>query len=60
MRFKKLGLALVCAAGLAGAVAEAQHGNTIAVPVSGLRNNTGDVRPAPMPSRCSTPHLARP
>jgi len=40
--------------------AEAQHGNTIAVPVSGLRNNTGDVRPAPMPSRCSTPHLARP
>ena len=44
MRFKKLGLALVFAGGLAGSVAEAQQGNTITVPVSGLRNNTGDVR----------------
>ena len=44
MRFKTLGLALVFAAGLAGSVAEAQQGNTITVPVSGLRNNIGDVR----------------
>jgi uncharacterized protein (DUF2141 family) len=44
MDFRKLGLAFVCAAGLAGSVAEAQQGNTIAVPVSGLRNNNGDVR----------------
>ena len=44
MRFKKLGLALVFAGGLAGSVAEAQQGNTITVPVTGLRNNIGDVR----------------
>jgi uncharacterized protein (DUF2141 family) len=44
MHFSKLGLALVFSVGLAGAVAEAQQGNTISVPVSGLRNNTGDVR----------------
>jgi uncharacterized protein (DUF2141 family) len=44
MRFMKLGLALVCAAGLAGAVAEAQQGNTISVPVSGLQNNNGELR----------------
>ena len=44
MRFKTLRLALVFAAGLAGSVAEAQQGNTISVPVSGLRNNNGDVR----------------
>ena len=44
MRFRKLGLALVFAAGLAGTAAEAQQGNTISVPVSGLRNNNGDVR----------------
>ena len=44
MRFAKLGLAFVCAAGLAGAVAEAQQGNTISVPVSGLQNNNGEVR----------------
>src|SRR5260370_8131066 len=44
MRFRKFGLALVFAAGLAGAVAEAQQGNTITVPVTGLRNNVGDVR----------------
>ena len=44
MRFTKLGLALVCAAGLAGTVAEAQQGNTISVPVTGLANNNGTVR----------------
>ena len=44
MRFRKLGLAFVLAAGLAGTVAEAQQGNTITVPVTGLRNNTGEVR----------------
>jgi len=44
MHFRKLGLAFVCAVGLAGTVAEAQQGNTISVPVSGLRNNTGAVR----------------
>jgi uncharacterized protein (DUF2141 family) len=44
MHFSKLGLALVFSVGLAGAVAEAQQGNTISVPVSGLRNNNGDVR----------------
>ena len=44
MRFKIFGLALVFAAGLAGTVAEAQQGNTITVPVTGLRNNTGEVR----------------
>jgi uncharacterized protein (DUF2141 family) len=32
------------AAGLVGTAAEAQQGNSITVPVSGLRNNTGDVR----------------
>jgi uncharacterized protein (DUF2141 family) len=44
MRFKMFGLAVVFAAGLAGTVAEAQQGNTITVPVTGLRNNTGEVR----------------
>jgi uncharacterized protein (DUF2141 family) len=44
MHFSKLGVALVFSVGLAGAVAEAQQGNTISVPVSGLHNNTGDVR----------------
>ena len=44
MHLRKLGLAFVCAAGLAGTVAEAQQGNTISVPVTGLRSNTGDVR----------------
>jgi len=43
MRFSKLALALVFAAGLAG-IAEAQQGNSISVVVSGLRNNNGDVR----------------
>jgi uncharacterized protein (DUF2141 family) len=44
MHFSKLGLVLVFSAALGGAVAEAQQGNTISVPVSGLRNNNGDVR----------------
>jgi len=44
MRFRNFGLALVFAAGLAGSGAEAQQGNTITVPVTGLRNNTGEVR----------------
>lgn len=43
MKVGKLGLALVVATLLATA-AEAQQGNTITVPVSGLRNNNGDVR----------------
>ena len=44
MRFRTFGLALAFAAGLAGSAAEAQQGNTISVPVTGLRNNIGDVR----------------
>ena len=44
MRFRTFGLALVVAAGLAGSAAEAQQGNTISVPVTGLRNNVGSVR----------------
>jgi uncharacterized protein (DUF2141 family) len=44
MHFSKLGAALILAVALGGAVAEAQQGNTIAVQVSGLRNNNGDVR----------------
>jgi uncharacterized protein (DUF2141 family) len=44
MRFRTFGLALVFAAGLAGSAAEAQQGNTISVPVTGLRNNNGEVR----------------
>lgn len=43
MRLRRFGLALVCAAGLVGA-ADAQQGNSISVAVSGVRNNTGDVR----------------
>ena len=38
MTIGKFALALACATALAG-VAEAQQGNTINVPVSGLRNN---------------------
>jgi len=41
---RKLAMVIAFAAGLAGAVAEAQQGNTISVPVSGLQNNTGEVR----------------
>ncbi len=44
MRLIKFGLALALAAGLGGALAEAQQGNTITVPVTGLANNTGEVR----------------
>ena len=44
MRYTKLAFALVCAAGLASTVAEAQPGNTISVPVTGLANNNGTVR----------------
>ena len=44
MHFGKFGLALVLSVGLGGTVAEAQQGNTITVPVSGLRNNNGTVR----------------
>lgn len=36
--------AIVIAATFVGLVAEAQQGNTITVPVSGLRNNNGNVR----------------
>ena len=43
MRFGTFALALGCAAVFAN-VAAAQQGNTISVAVSGLRNNTGDVR----------------
>jgi uncharacterized protein (DUF2141 family) len=41
---RNLAMVIAFAAGLAGAVAEAQQGNTISVPVSGLRNNNGEVR----------------
>ena len=37
-------VAIILAASLAGLAAEAQQGNTISVPVSGLRSNNGDVR----------------
>jgi uncharacterized protein (DUF2141 family) len=44
MQFTKCALALVLGAGLVGVVAEAQQGNTISVPISGLHNNNGNVR----------------
>ena len=44
MTVTKFGFALVLAAGFGLAAAEAQQGNTISVPVSGLRNSNGDVR----------------
>lgn len=44
MRFRIVGLAFVLGAGLAGAGAEAQQGNTITVPVTGFANNQGNVR----------------
>ena len=45
MRLNKVALAFACAVGIvASVVAEAQPANTISVPVSGLRNNKGDVR----------------
>jgi len=43
MTIGKFALALACVTALAG-IAEAQQANTINVPVSGLRNNNGDVR----------------
>src|SRR5437016_12785291 len=44
MRFGIFGLVLACVVGLGSAAADAQQGNTISVPVSGLRNSNGDVR----------------
>lgn len=43
MNFNFAATAMVIAVNLVGAVAEAQQGNTINVPVSGLRNNNGNV-----------------
>jgi uncharacterized protein (DUF2141 family) len=43
MRLGKFALAVTCATAFA-VIAEAQQGNSITVQVSGLRNNTGDVR----------------
>jgi uncharacterized protein (DUF2141 family) len=44
MNLSKVALAVGLVAGLVGAVAEAQQGNTINVPISGLRNSNGNVR----------------
>jgi hypothetical protein len=44
MHFRKLGLALVFTAGVAGTAAQAQQANTISVPVTSPCNNIGDVR----------------
>ena len=44
MLSRSMTMAIVLAASLAGTVAQAQQGNSISVAVSGLRNNTGDVR----------------
>src|ERR1700754_4151545 len=44
MNLNKFALAFGLVAGLVGVAAEAQQGNTINVPVSGLRNNNGNVR----------------
>src|SRR5258708_37295282 len=44
MKCNAIMIAFGLVAGLAGTVAEAQQGNTISVPVSGLRNNNGNVR----------------
>jgi len=41
---RKLTIAIAFAAGLTGAVAEAQQGNTINVAVSGIRDNVGSIR----------------
>jgi uncharacterized protein (DUF2141 family) len=41
---RKLTIAIAFAAGLTGAVADAQQGNTINVLVSGIRDNTGTIR----------------
>ncbi len=44
MAFAKLAGVFLLAAGFGIAGVEAQQGNTISVPVTGLRNNNGDVR----------------
>jgi uncharacterized protein (DUF2141 family) len=44
MQFTRLWFAPVFFLGLAAVVAEAQQGNTVTVPVTGLRNNVGEVR----------------
>jgi uncharacterized protein (DUF2141 family) len=44
MRYGASALAFVFGVALLGSIAEAQQGNTISVPVSGLRNNNGQVR----------------
>ncbi len=44
MKCNAIMIAFGLVAGLAGTVAEAQQGNTISVPVSGLHSNNGDVR----------------
>src|SRR5215475_16006106 len=44
MHLKGIAIALGLIANLAGAAVEAQQGNTINVPISGLRNNNGNVR----------------
>ena len=44
MRFDKIVCAIACAVAFGSAIAEAQQNNVISVPVSGLRNNNGDVR----------------
>ena len=41
---RKLTIAIAFAAGLTGAVADAQQGNTINVAVSGIRDNVGTIR----------------
>ena len=44
MKFSTFALAFSVVAGLVGTVAEAQQGNTINVPISGLHNSNGNVR----------------
>ena len=44
MQLKQFVVALGFVGLFAGAVAQAQSGNTISVPVSGLHNNNGNVR----------------
>ena len=44
MTLSKIALSIGIVASMVGAVAEAQQGNTISVPVSGLHNNNGNVR----------------
>lgn len=44
MQLKQFVVTCGLAVFLAGAIAQAQSGNTISVPVSGLHNNNGNVR----------------